>query len=535
MNKRRYRFRDLRAQEISDGLPADWTTTTLGDACVVIQGQSPPGTTYNVEEIGLPFLQGKAEFGVMYPNAVKWCSAPSKIAEPDDVLISIRAPVGPTNLCAVHSCIGRGLAAIRSQGDIPSKYILYAMRATEKELRAKSTGTTFEAIRGDNLRSHSLPLPPLPEQHRIVAEIEKHFTRLDAALAALKRAQANLKRYRAGVLKAACAGKLVPTEAELARAEGRDYEPAGRLLERILTERRARWQSQDKRRRKYKEPAAPDTSNLPDLPEGWIWATVAQLGTIGEQPVLTGPFGTNLRKQDFTSKGIPVLTIGCLTDAGINVDRAAFVSRKKATELSRYELREGDFLFSRMATVGRAGVVGPEIAGCIFNYHIMRLRLDERSILPQFYIAHVRGSSEVRRYVHEVNHGATRDGINTAQLLEMPVTVPPLAEQLRIVAEVERRLSVIQQAEAAVESSLKRAGRLRQSILKLAFSGRLVSQDPNDEPASVLLERIRAQRAAAPAAAKRRPRRRVPAPSPSGRGPGHGQEQTPSPSGRGLG
>ena len=257
-------------------LPSGWAMTALGEACLVIQGQSPPGKTYNTDKVGLPFLQGKAEFGATYPEAVKWCSAPSKIAEPDDVLISIRAPVGPTNLCAVQSCIGRGLAAIRTQGSIPSKYVLYAIQATEEELRAKSTGTTFEAIRGGDLRSHVLPLPPLPEQRRIVAEIEKHFTRLDASIDALKRVQANLRRYRASVLKSACEGKLVPTEAELARSEGRDYEPADRLLERILSERRAQWESQEKRRGKYKEPTPPDTTDLPDLPEGWAWATAGQ-------------------------------------------------------------------------------------------------------------------------------------------------------------------------------------------------------------------------------------------------------------------
>ena len=500
----------------NDGLPDGWVITTLGEACRVIQGQSPPGSTYNTDEVGLPFLQGKAEFGAMYPKTVKWCSAPSKIAEPDDVLISIRAPVGPTNLCAVKSCIGRGLAAIRTQGDIPSKYVLYAMRATEEELRSKSTGTTFQAIRGDNLRSHPLPLPPLPEQRRIVAEIEKQFTRLDASAAALKRAQANLKRYRASVLKSACECKLVPTEAELARSEGRDYESADRLLARILSERRARWESQEKRRSKYKEPAAPDTTDLSELPEGWVWATVEQLGVIGEQSVLTGPFGTNLKGEDFTSEGVPVLTIGCLTETGIRLDKAAFVSNEKAKDLRRYVLRTGDLLFSRMATVGRAGIVEVDTAGCLFNYHLMRLRLDEDTLLAQFYMAYVRGSFQVERYVDEINHGATRDGINTGQLLGMPVSIPPLAEQHRIVAEVDRRLSVIQQAESTVKANLARAERLRQSILKQAFSGQLVPQDPNDEPASVLLERIRAEREAAQAVAKsnRKPRRRRARPNP---------------------
>ena len=105
-----------------------------------------------------------------------------------------------------------------------------------------------------------------------MAEIEKQFTRLDASVAALKRVQANLERYRASVLKAACEGALVPTEAELARSEGRDYEPADRLLSRILSERRARWESQENRGRKYKEPVAPDTSDLPELSEGWVWS-----------------------------------------------------------------------------------------------------------------------------------------------------------------------------------------------------------------------------------------------------------------------
>ena len=128
------------------------------------------------------------------------------------------------------------------------------------------------------LATLELPLAPLPEQRRIVAEIEKQFTRLDASVAALKRVQVNLKRYRASLLKAACEGKLVPTEAELAQSEGRDYEPADRLLERILSERRARWDSQEKRRGKYKEPVSLDISNLPELPEGWVWSTLAQIG-----------------------------------------------------------------------------------------------------------------------------------------------------------------------------------------------------------------------------------------------------------------
>ena len=285
-------------------VPASWAVTTLGEACLVIQGQSPPGETYNTEGTGLPFLQGKGEFGDISPTAVKWCSAPTKNAEPDDVLISIRAPVGPTNLCLVRSCIGRGLAAIRPGGNIPSRFVLYGLRASEAALRAKATGTTFEAIRGEDLRSHPLPLPPLAEQQRIVAELEKQLTRLDASVAALRRARANLKRYRASVQKDACEGRLVPTEASLARAEGREYEHAGRLLQRTLEERRSQWESQEKRRGAYKEPATPDTSALPELPEGWVWASGEQLSVSIKNGLSQKPEG---------NQGTPILRISAST------------------------------------------------------------------------------------------------------------------------------------------------------------------------------------------------------------------------------
>ena|SRR3989442_1636766 len=110
------------------------------------------------------------------------------------------------------------------------------------------------------------------------------------------------------------------------------------------------------------------------LPPGWVWTTVQELGSIGEQTVLTGPFGTSLGREDFVSSGIPVLTISCLTDAGITLDKAVFVSEEKATRLERYRLKPGDLLFSRMASVGRVGIAGDNLQGALINYHIMRLR-----------------------------------------------------------------------------------------------------------------------------------------------------------------
>lgn len=165
---------------MAETLASNWKHARLDEACDVILGQSPPGNTYNTVGDGLPFFQGKAEFGEMYPTAVKWCSAPTKIAEAEDVLISVRAPVGPTNLCPSKACIGRGLAAIRPKHGTPPRYVLYALRATVAALAEQATGTTFEAVNGSDLRAHKIPLAPPNEQARIVAEIEKQFTRLDA-------------------------------------------------------------------------------------------------------------------------------------------------------------------------------------------------------------------------------------------------------------------------------------------------------------------------------------------------------------------
>jgi len=225
---------------------------------------------------------------------------------------------------------------------------------------------------------------------------------------------------------------------------------------------------------------------LPELPAGWCWATIAQVGAAGEQVVLTGPFGSSLGREDFVESGVPLLTIGCLTERGITTDKAFHISPNKAAELERYQIKMGDVLFSRMASVGRADTVSDWLNGAVINYHLMRLRLAINAIEPRFFILFVRGSKSVVDYLGEVNHGATRDGINTEQLMALPVAVPPPSEQRRIIVEVDARLSVLDDVRDALHTNLKRAERLRQSILRRAFEGKLVLQVPGDEPASNL-------------------------------------------------
>lgn len=355
------------------------------------------------------------------------------------------------------------------------------------------TGTTRLKLNQAPLRSIPTPLPPLAEQYRIVAKIEELFTRLDAGVEALKQIKRQLKRYRQAVLKHAFEGKLTQVwrEAQLKDPNSPlNTEPAAVLLERIKAERKKALA------KKYKELPPVDTTDLPDLPKGWEWTSVAQIGTPREQTVLTGPFGSTLGRSDFLSEGVPLLTIGCLTRYGLTTEKAFFISEEKAKKLGRYRVKKGDILFSRMATVGRAALVDTNFVNAVINYHLMRLRLADSAIKPEYMVYYVRGSDVVRNHVKEVNHGATRDGINTNQLLDLPVCLASRFEQEQIVQEVEMRFSIADAIESEIDRSALESNRLRQSILKRAFEGKLVPQDPNDEPAEKLLERIRAEREA---------------------------------------
>jgi type I restriction enzyme S subunit len=361
----------------SQPLPDGWAWTTLGTIRVDKSHSITPKKTpeQRFELYSVPsFVEGKPE---IVPG-VRIGSSKRVVEEEAVLLCKINPRINRVWVVGDHSpylkiASTEWIPFFKVEGITPD-YLCYFMQQNDFRdlltLRASGVGGSLMRIKPSTIADYPFPLAPLPEQYRIVAEIETQFTRLEAGVAALKRAQANLRRYKSSVLKAACEGRLVPTEAELARAEGRAYEPAELLLERILDERRAKWKAENPRK-KYKEPALPDTSDLPELPEGWTWALVEQLGRIGEQAVLTGPFGSNLGRKDFVDSGVPILTIGCLKEQGLSLEKAFYVTERKATELDRYRVRVGDLLFSRMATVGRAGLVTSRFADSLVNYHLM--------------------------------------------------------------------------------------------------------------------------------------------------------------------
>ena len=172
----------------------------LKECCTIIAGQSPESKYYNTEGIGIPFFQGKADFGEVYPTIRVYCSQPTKIAEKDDILLSVRAPVGPTNLSPGRVCIGRGLTAIRPSGILNLKYLLFYFRYFEVQLRQKGTGTTFKAITQEVVRNLEVPIPSLEEQECIVARIEELFSELDNGVETLRKTKQQLAVYRQAVL-----------------------------------------------------------------------------------------------------------------------------------------------------------------------------------------------------------------------------------------------------------------------------------------------------------------------------------------------
>jgi len=358
---------------------------------------------------------------------------------------------------------------LRGKPGLLNSFLLYQLN--NLDYRPYVSGTTRLKLPQGPMKRIPLLVPLEDEQRRIVAAIEKQFTRLEAGVAALRRVQANLKRYRAAVLKAACEGKLVQTEAELHKAECRGqkaktrFETGEQLLARVLTERRQNWQG----RGKYENPGAVDSSILPPVSQGWIWTNL-------DAAIVSGPQNGVYLRRELYGRGYPILRIDDYQDGWVRgVDKLNKVAADEVTA-TRYHLLPADLVINRvnsMKHLGKCLVVRETHAGALFESNMMKARLAD-CVNPKYIEFYLRSRDGRSRLTSGAKWAVNQASINQEDVKRTPFPLPPSAEQKRIVAELERRLSVVEELEAVVTANLQRANRLRQSILQRAFSGELL-------------------------------------------------------------
>jgi type I restriction enzyme S subunit len=344
-----------------------------------------------------------------------------------------------------------------------------------------------------------VPVAPLNEQRRIVAKIEELFSKLDAGVAALQRAKALLKRFRQSVLKAAVTGELTRAWREAHRDQ---LEPADRLLKRILAKRRRKWEeaelaklkakgktpTDDRWKAKYKEPQPPKTNDLPELPESWCWASLEQLGFV------IGGLTKNPERARHARK-LPYLRVANVYADELRLKDVEAIGVEE-DEIGKLLLQAGDLLVvegnGSVDQIGRMAVWDGRIDPCVHQNHIIKVRpaFQPFNRFTLCWLLSEDGRTLIKRLASSTSGLHT---LSVSKVASIPVPLAPPKEQEMINKQVEGSLSAIDYLAPALHDLAERQSMLRQVILRSAFAGELVPQDPGDEPASLLMERIRGQ------------------------------------------
>ena len=358
------------------------------------------------------------------------------------------------------------LIRVKLRSHIDPRYVAYFFQSPAywSQIAESSAGIGQPNVNGTKLAQIRIPVAPLKQQQEIVAELEKQFSRLDEAVANLQRVKANLKRYKASVLKDAVEGRLVPTEAEIARREGRSFETGEQLLQRILETRKSEWVG----RGKYEEPPAVETDGMANLPGGWVWASAEQISTFitkGTTPAAEKLLGG--------TGDVQFLKVYNLTfDGTLNhLYKPAFVSRATHEgELLRSQVLAGDVLINIVGPpLGQVSVVPATMVEANMNQAVARFRPIKP--LSTKFVAHALMTESIMTWaIRKAKTTAGQTNLTLDLCRRLPIPLPPLVEQERIAAEVDRRLSLIRAVETEVDANLKRSQSLRQAVLARSFA-----------------------------------------------------------------
>lgn len=401
---------------------------------------------------------------------------------------------------------------LRPRSGVAHKWISHFVGQEEfrRVARRHMTGTAGQLrVPTPWLNTVEVPLAPAAEQIRIVAKLEELLSDHDAGVAELKAAQAKLAQYRQSLLKAAVDGSLT---AEW-RKKSKPKESGAQLLERILAERRKRWEEKqlDKFREQgktppkgwenaYPQPVKPDTTNLPELPEGWVWATLDQL----TESITSGSRGW---AEYYAEQGAVFIRSQNINKDRLDLDDIAFVDPPRGSEGARTRVRKHDLLLTITgANVGKVATVEVDLDEAYVSQHVSLIRPIDHAACSYLH-AYLTTKSGGRGQLDKAAYGAGKPGLNLTQVGSVSIPIPSMDEIRQIMSDLDENLQAISNQSDVISATLAASSAQRKNILKAAFSGQLVPQDPSDEPASVLLERIRAERVASVAKSAKRGRK----------------------------
>ena len=518
---------------------SEWVTTTVGEVATLVRG-----ITYNKEQASKsssqdlrPILRANNINGTLNFDDLVFVPQhlirSEQIIKAGDIIFAMSSGskhlVGKSARARIDfdGSYGAFCGLLRAHEHVDKDFLYYVFQNNRfrRLISEVAKGSNINNLKREHILDFEIALPPLPEQHRIVAKIEELFSELDKGIENLKTAQAQLKVYRQALLKHAFEGKLtaqwraensvIPAQVGIhsnekldSRLRGNDsmgggndrrVETAEILLKRIQQERAQRfqqqladWEAADKQGSKPKAPkilaplTAEDLAELPELPEGWGWVKLGDLAskiTDGEH-----------FKPPITVEGVCFLSAKDVKHDGVSFDDPLFIDVKTAEKArSRCNPERNDILIvSRGATVGRMCLVKTDQLFCLLGSVIL---IKSTEAMQSNYFLSALKSPLVNKKIVGVSGATAQQAIYLRDIQNVPVPVCSSLEQSKIVEELESKLSEVDQLDQTITTSLQQAEALRQSILKKAFSGQLVEQDPHDEPAPVLLARIKAERA----------------------------------------
>ena len=358
--------------------------------------------------------------------------------------------------------INQDLKALTPKQGVLPRYVAHALRGASRRILKECSkhGTTVASVETNALLDFEIPLVDLDDQGRIVAELEKQFSRLDEAVANLKRVKANLKRYTAAVVEDAVAGRLLFVESDRARRQACRSESASALVTRLVESRRSQWRS----KAKYKEPPFADRTDAAELPPGWAVATVEQVAFV--------EVGNAFKSSEFAESGIRLLRGENIEPGRLRWAETRYWPHEKVQPFRALLIEDGDIILAMDRPIISSGLklarARKADLPCLLVQRVARLRCVDRSIADYLHIA--MSTEAFKRHLVGGQTGTQLPHVSGASIGAFRFPLPALTEQRRIVAEVDRRLSIVREVEAEVDANLKRTQALRQAVLARAFS-----------------------------------------------------------------